>query len=123
MTWALWVALGGAAGALVRHAASVRLRSPGRPVSPRGTTLVNLTGAFLAGLLAGVFDDAPRDAAVFLLLALGFLGALTTFSTWMLEVIDLAENRGRGSPTPLFHLVGLLAAGILLAWIGLVLGS
>jgi CrcB protein len=56
---------------------------------PYGTLLVNVSGAFALGLLAGagVHGDARRIAAV------GFLGGYTTFSTWMVETARLPRGR------------------------------
>jgi fluoride exporter len=84
---------------------------------PWGTLAVNLTGAFALGVLAGAAasGDALRLAGT------GFLGAYTTFSTWMLETHRLAED-GRGRPAVL-NIAGSLAAGVLLAWLGHELGS
>jgi CrcB protein len=72
----LLVALGGAAGAAVR--ALVAQRLPGR----RATLLVNVAGSLLLGLLLG------SGAATSALLGVGFCGALTTFSTYAVEVVD-----------------------------------
>jgi len=84
---------------------------------PWGTLAVNLSGAFAFGVLAGaaVSGDALRIAGT------GFLGAYTTFSTWMLETHRLAED-GRAGPAVLN--IGLsLAAGLLCAWLGHALGT
>jgi CrcB protein len=62
------------------------------------TLVVNLTGAFALGLLVG----AGADADTARILGTGFLGAYTTFSTWMLET-----RRPRDVVLPL--LAGLLA--------------
>jgi CrcB protein len=72
----LLVALGAAAGAAARALAARAL--PGR----RATLLVNLIGSLLLGLLTGA---AP---AVHALLGIGFCGALTTFSTYALEIVE-----------------------------------
>jgi CrcB protein len=71
-----WVAmtLAGSLGAYLRWQASKRF-------APRGTLLVNLTGAFVAGLVTGL---AP-SSTVLLIAGTGFLGGYTTFSTWMVE--------------------------------------
>lgn len=55
---------------------------------PYGTLLVNLTGAFILGLLVGVAldQDAYRIAGT------GLIGAFTTFSTWILESHRLGED-------------------------------
>jgi CrcB protein len=83
---------------------------------PWGTLAVNLTGAFAFGVLVGaaVSGDALRIAGT------GFLGAYTTFSTWMLETHRLAED-GRGRPA-LLNIVLSLGAGVLCASLGRELG-
>jgi CrcB protein len=84
---------------------------------PWGTLAVNLSGAFALGLLVGaaVSGDALRLAGT------GFLGAYTTFSTWMLETHRLAEDgRGRAAVA---NVAVCLAAGLLLAWLGRELGA
>ncbi len=55
---------------------------------PWGTALVNLSGAFVLGVIVGA---APGHAFA-LIVGTGFLGAYTTFSTWMLESLLLGES-------------------------------
>ena len=71
-----WVAmtLAGSLGAYLRWQASKRF-------APRGTLFVNLTGAFVAGLVTGLHPSST----VLLIAGTGFLGGYTTFSTWMVE--------------------------------------
>jgi len=71
-----WVAMtaAGSLGAFLRWQASKRF-------APRGTLLVNLTGAFVAGLVTGLHPSST----VLLIAGTGFLGGYTTFSTWMVE--------------------------------------
>ena len=84
---------------------------------PFGTLAVNLTGAFALGVLAGaaLSDDAYRIAGT------GFVGAYTTFSTWMLESHRLAED-GRFKAAAL-NLGVSLALGLAVAWLGRELGA
>jgi len=84
---------------------------------PWGTLAVNLTGAFALGVLAGatLSEDAYRIAGV------GFLGAYTTFSTWMLESHRLAED-GRLRPGAV-NLIASLVAGVAVAWLGQQVGG
>ncbi|KZS81224.1 MULTISPECIES: fluoride efflux transporter CrcB [Mycobacterium] len=56
---------------------------------PYGTLAVNLSGAALLGFLGGL--TLPKDVA--LLAGTAFVGAYTTFSTWMLETQRLSEDR------------------------------
>ena len=86
--WAGVVVASGA-GAVLRFLldGAVSRRVPGS--MPFGTLLVNLTGAFALGLLAGL--AVPGDFE--LLLGAGVIGAYTTFSTWMFETQRLIEER------------------------------
>jgi fluoride exporter len=115
----VWVgiALAGAAGAVARFVVDgvVLTRTGGR--LPWGTALVNLTGAFVLGLIAG----AAPSHAIALVLGTGFLGAYTTFSTWMLESLLLAESGRTRAAT--VNLAGQLVAGFALAAIGFALGA
>ena len=88
LVWAGVVVASGA-GAVLRFLldGAVSRRVPGS--MPYGTLLVNLTGAFALGLLAGL--AVPRDFE--LLLGVGVIGAYTTFSTWMFETQRLIEER------------------------------
>jgi CrcB protein len=96
ITW-IAVTVLGSLGAYARYRIGLALR-------PRGTLVVNLTGAFAAGLLAG----SGVSATVLMILGTGFLGAYTTFSTWMVERT---------------YLVTSIVAGLGLAWLGWLLGG
>ncbi|WP_205876990.1 fluoride efflux transporter CrcB [Mycobacterium camsae] len=63
-------------------------RRAGRPF-PYGTLTVNITGAALLGFLTSL--TLPKDVS--LLIGTAFVGAYTTFSTWMLETQRLGEER------------------------------
>ena len=87
------LAAGGAAGAVARHLLSGWLARPGRESIPWGTLAVNLSGCLLLGALLTALDRRlPDDRAWRLLLAVGFLGAFTTFSTFAWEVHDLLRD-------------------------------
>jgi CrcB protein len=76
-----------------------------------GTFVVNLTGAFVLGLLTGL--AVTGDAL--LVLGTGLLGAYTTFSTWMVEAQRLAEEAEFAAVAAYLALsmvVGLAAAGL-----------
>ena len=90
-TVAVWVGVGlcGGLGAVLRLLVdgAVGRRSAGP--FPYGTLLVNVSGAFVLGLLDGIV--LPKDAA--LIVGTGVIGAYTTFSTWMYETQRLGEER------------------------------
>ncbi|MEN9786562.1 MAG: hypothetical protein RLZZ299_1826 [Pseudomonadota bacterium] len=82
------VAVGGAFGALARHALGQALtRVTGAPWS---TMAVNVLGCVLLGLLAGVVPDGRHPLRV--ALGVGVLGGFTTFSTFSLETLELLRR-------------------------------
>jgi CrcB protein len=88
VVWAGVVLIGGIGSVLrfvVDRSVSRRLAQP----FPFGTLAVNVSGAALLGLIGGLALN--REAA--LLAGTAFVGAYTTFSTWMLETQRLAEER------------------------------
>lgn len=95
MPWA-FVAVGGAAGALLRYAVGLAL-GPARPGAfPWPTFAVNVAGSLVLGLvLALVPADDPRHLRP--LLAVGFCGGLTTFSTFGYETVALLQARAYGT--------------------------
>lgn len=90
-TTVLWLGVlaCGGVGAVLRFLVdgAVSRRLSGR--FPYGTLVVNLSGAFVLGLLDGIV--LPGDEA--LLFGTGVIGAYTTFSTWMFETQRLGEER------------------------------
>lgn len=87
------VAVGGAAGAVARWAVSSGIhRWLGRDF-PWGTLTVNVVGSFAMGLLAVLLlDRLALGPAWRAGLMVGFLGAFTTFSTFALETVELAQG-------------------------------
>ena len=110
------ICLGASLGALSRWGLALWL-SPGGMI-PWGTLAANLVGGYLIGVCIAVFQSLPHlDPVWRLMLVTGFLGALTTFSTFSAEVVVyLMEARyGLAASTTLVHLLGSLlmtAAGI-----------
>lgn len=103
----LWlVASGGAFGALSRYLIGRWITSKVRTGFPYGTFAINLTGAILLGAVYALNLNASLQA----LLGDGFLGAFTTFSTFMYEGFGLMKNRHRWSA--LYYILGSLVLGI-----------
>lgn len=122
MTWTGFLAVGGgaAAGAWLRWGLGILL-NPMFPTLPLGTLAANLLGGLLMGLvMEAVARHGVLGPEMRLLLTTGFLGGLTTFSTFSAEITTLVLRRellwtalGVGA-----HVVGSIAltvAGILLA--------
>ena len=104
----LLVALGAVPGALLRWQVSLHLGDQ--------NLLVNVLGAALLGLLAGL-PAAPRRQ---LLLGIGFCGSVTTFSSWMLAAMRDLSRGEWGSAVGLIALT--LGLGLGAAALGLLLG-
>lgn len=119
MPW-LYVAVGGAAGAVARYAAGQAL-GPARPGAfPWHTFAVNVAGSLVLGLvLALVPADDPRHLRP--LLAVGFCGGLTTFSTFGYETVSLLQARAYG--TALAYAGGSFALALAAVVIGLSFGA
>lgn len=83
------VALGGALGCVLRWALALAF-NPVLPNLALGTLAANLTGALLMGIVLGAIDHFPSiSLQMRLFLATGFLGGLTTFSTFAAESVAL----------------------------------
>lgn len=91
MNGAVWagVLLIGGLGAVARFMVDRTVARRAARSFPFGTLTVNITGAFLLGLITGL--TLSHQAA--LLAGTAFVGAYTTFSTWMFETQRLTEER------------------------------
>jgi fluoride exporter len=117
---ALAVCLGASLGALARWQLALWLNSPGSWL-PAGTLAANLAGGALVGLALAVVEAHPQIDPVWrLALITGFLGALTTFSTFSAETVLLLQQ-GRVLPALALSFLHL-AGSLLLTWAGLVVG-
>ncbi|WP_377888174.1 fluoride efflux transporter FluC [Alkalihalobacillus sp. R86527] len=111
MQW-VFIAVGGAVGALLRYAISLffdKLNMKHR--FPFATLLVNLLGSFLLGMAYGSGDFGPAVST-------GFLGALTTFSTFIFETLELSSNH---KYLALFYMIVSTGGGLFMAAIGYML--
>ena len=112
------ICLGACMGALSRWQLGLWLNP--QPASagllPWGTLVANLIGGYLVGVCVGVFQQLPElDPVWRLALVTGFLGALTTFSSFSAEVVAMLQH-GRFAlalGTAALHLLGSLALTVL----------
>lgn len=87
----LFIGLGGFVGAIIRFLLSSFVQKSADTFFPIGTLSVNLLGGFLIGFLALYFEQNVNPEYRALVIT-GFLGALTTFSTFSYETVLLLEN-------------------------------
>ena len=111
------VALGGAVGAVARYGLSLWAVRRFGPSFPWGTLLVNLGGCFLIGWMMVLLATKPWfTEPIRLLIIAGFLGSLTTFSTFGYDTLALIdEGRLRAATIS-------VAANLILGLTGVVLG-
>jgi len=116
------VALGGAAGALARFGISQAVVSvrPGM-MFPLATFIANMVGCLAIGFCFYWF--AERGEGMTPLrngLQVGFLGALTTFSTFSIETLDLLMSRQYAPAT--INVLASVLVGLVAAYLGILLG-
>jgi CrcB protein len=114
------VGVAGACGALVRYLLGRFIAERSDGVFPWGTFTINLSGAFLIGLLFALAGQKLLTPWLQIILATGFLGGYTTFSTMSWEGLQLA--RGGSTRQSILYLSSSAALGLLAAALGLGLG-
>jgi CrcB protein len=115
-----FIGLAGSMGAIVRYMLGRFVAERISSSFPLGTMLINISGAFLIGL---IFVTASRhliSSSVQAVLATGFLGGYTTFSTMSWEGVQLI--RGGSQWTSVLYLGGTVALGLLAVVLGFGLG-
>jgi len=115
MQWIL-VSIGAALGAMLRLLFAQILNSL-HPTIPMGTLLANILGGFLMGLILASANQMSTEMR--LLLATGFLGGLTTFSTFSAESFTLLNTGRYGAAIALIsvHVMGSICATALGFWL------
>ena len=92
MKYLLFVAIGGALGAVSRFLLSTWVHQMWEGKLPLGTLMVNMLGSFVIGVVFVLIEREVVHPDWRGVLMVGFLGAFTTFSTFSLETIGLFES-------------------------------
>jgi CrcB protein len=116
----LAVAVAGGAGAVARLVLDGALRSRVAINFPLGTTVINVTGSFLLGLVTGLALAHGLPVEWRAILGTGFLGGYTTFSTASYETVRLAQQRRYRAA--FVNGFGMLVLALAAAGLGLWLG-
>lgn len=118
----LFIALGGALGSVLRYLTSVwTLKLVGETWLVSGTTIVNITGCFLIGLIFHILEAGEwMDTSIKLFLIVGFLGGFTTFSSFGIEGFNII---GQSFQYGLLYMGLQIAGGLGAVWLGLWAGK
>jgi CrcB protein len=115
----VWLAVGGAAGTLLRYWLNLLMTAWFGERLPWGTIVINISGSFLIGLLAALTEPGGRWMAssdIRLFLMVGVCGGYTTFSSFSLQTLILLQT---GEPLrAAANVVGSVTLGLLAVWIG-----
>jgi CrcB protein len=113
------IAVAGALGAVARYGLDELI---GRRTGafPWGIFVVNVTGAFLIGVMVEALEPRFEDSWVRAAVVTGFLGAYTTFSTFSLDTYRLLDAGHTCQAAA--NAFGTLAAGLVAVWLGLQVG-
>ena len=113
------VGIGGFAGSVARYGVKI-ITDRYLPASfPYATLFINISGAFIIGLLYGMLLRNQVNDGAWLIMATGFCGAFTTFSTFALENNMLIAEKQ--SSTALIYTLLSLVLGLLLCRLGMYL--
>ena len=110
----LSIACGAVLGAWLRWFLGLKFNATFQNL-PLGTILVNLVGGLIIGFAIALFANTQLSPNYKLFVITGFCGALTTFSTFSAEVIDLLQQQKYGFAMVLIsiHVVGSLLCTVL----------
>ena len=112
----LLVGIGGMFGSIARYKLGKYVSQRSKSGFPLGTFFINVTGALLLGILTGL----QTFETIYTLLGDGFLGAYTTFSTFMYEGFNLFQDREKLNA--FIYILGSLILGILGFAVGVQIG-
>ncbi len=115
-----FVGLAGAVGALTRYLLGRYIAERAGAQFPLGTLLINVTGAFVIGLIFSLTTHTLLSPTFQAILATGFLGGYTTFSTMNWEGVQLA--RGGSTRMSMLYFGGSFALGLCAVSLGLFVG-
>jgi fluoride exporter len=93
---ALWVGSAAGLGAVARYLADGFVQDRTSGLFPFGTTIVNVLGSFVLGLVTGFVLRAVAPSGLQTILGVGFCGGFTTWSTVTWETARLSEDAGVG---------------------------
>ncbi len=114
------LSLAGGVGAALRLLVDGLLRTRIKLTYPLGTTVINVSGSFLLGVITALTLSRVLPEGWHLVLGAGLMGGYTTFSTASFETVRLIQEHRYGAAlaNSLGMLIGAIAAAVLGLWIG-----
>ena len=88
----IWIAIGGAAGSVLRYLVGGAVQRAGGVPFPIGTLAVNVIGGFVIGALTQHYMNLQTSPVLRVALITGFCGGFTTFSAFSLETVGLFDG-------------------------------
>lgn len=120
MLTALLVAIAGGVGAALRLALNGAIHRRVRPEYPIAMTIINLSGSFVLGLLAGLAAGRIVPDSWAIVIGAGMVGGFTAFSTTSFQTLRLVQERRWWAAVA--NSFGMLVVAVVLAGFGLWLG-
>ena len=112
------VVIGGALGAIARYYVTRTIQAKWSRDFPLATFLINVLGAFFLGLVVmSTKHSSIANSWIVSTVGIGFLGAFTTFSTYMVESITLFQAKKIGMMA--VYIISSFVIGLLLAYLGM----
>ncbi|MBI5114846.1 fluoride efflux transporter CrcB [Candidatus Poribacteria bacterium] len=116
----LWLTLAGALGTLARYGIAGTVQRGLGGEFPWGTLAVNLAGCFLAGIFLSLAEGRLIGGEARTIIFIGFMGAFTTFSAFVLETSELLQDTQWA--WAMGNIMLQNACGIVIFFVGLILG-
>ena len=113
----LFIGLGGFLGSVLRYYAGTWIQGRFGWYWPMGTLVVNFLGCLLIGMIFILSERGALDQETRLMLAIGFCGGLTTFSSFSFEILNLLRNGHYFSAAS--YVAFSLLFGLLGVWAGM----
>ena len=113
-----WICLAGAAGTGTRYLIALWAAQRFGSSFPYGTLIVNVTGCFLIALIMPVAIAASWSPTLRSVLTIGYIGGLTTYSSFNYETSSLLQAGSNGPA--LLNAFATVVGGFLAGWLGLI---
>ena len=112
----LAVGIGGFFGSIFRYLISHYINISTHSTFPFGTLIVNIVGSFLIGIIIAAALEGDLNKSMRLLLATGFCGGFTTFSSFSYEFFSLLQHEQTGYA--FLYAIASFILGLAFVWLG-----